>query len=142
MRRVLAAVGLAMAGVPAAALAGGAVAPAGLPARIDQIVARPAFATALWGIEVRDLESGRLVYARNPGKSLEPASTLKLLTTAAVLDALGPDARIRTTVESAAPLDGAGCVLGDVELVGRGDPQLLGQAPEEPLTAPLEELAR
>jgi serine-type D-Ala-D-Ala carboxypeptidase/endopeptidase (penicillin-binding protein 4) len=49
------------------------------------------------------------------------------VTAAAVLDALGPDARLRTTVETLARQDGLGRVLGDVYLVGRGDPSLSGR---------------
>jgi D-alanyl-D-alanine carboxypeptidase/D-alanyl-D-alanine-endopeptidase (penicillin-binding protein 4) len=98
--------------------------PSRLRKAIDPIVSRPDFAPAFWGIEVRSLATGRALYARNAEKALRPASTLKLVTTAAALDAFGPDARIRTTVETKGRLDGAGRVLGDVYLVGRGDPNL------------------
>src|SRR5207245_8535165 len=74
-------------------------------------------------------------------KSLKPASSLKLVATAAALDAFGPDARIRTTVETAGRLDTRGRVLGDVYLVGRGDPNLSGRFHEGRIAADLEELA-
>ena len=79
---------------------------------------------------MRSLRSGSVVYARNAERNLKPASTLKLVTTAAALDAFGPDARIRTTVETAGRLDGLGRILGDVYLVGRGDPNLSGRFPD------------
>ncbi len=101
-----------------------------LAGAIERIVDKPAFAPALWGIEVRDLRTGRVVYARNASKNLTPASTMKLVTTAAALDALGPEARIRTTVEAAGPLDGAGRLAGDLYLVGRGDPGLAERGPD------------
>ena len=66
---------------------------------------------------------------------------MKLVTTAAVLDALGPDERLRTTVETAGRLDAFGRVLGDVYLVGRGDPNLSGRFSEGRITAAFEELA-
>jgi D-alanyl-D-alanine carboxypeptidase/D-alanyl-D-alanine-endopeptidase (penicillin-binding protein 4) len=91
---------------------------------IDHIVDQPAFAAASWGIEVRDLASRRVLYERNAGKNMTPASMSKLFTTAAALDALGPEARVRTTLESAAPLDRSGRLGGDLYLVGRGDPGL------------------
>lgn len=109
---------------------GGARATAGDPSpkrlakTIDAVVARPGFAAAFWGIEVRSLKTGRTLYARNAEKAFRPASNVKLVTTAAALDALGPDTQIRTTVETAGRIDGMGRVLGDVFLVGRGDPNL------------------
>ena len=63
------------------------------------------------------------------------------MTTAAVLDALGPDARLRTTVETAGRLDGLGRILGDVYLVGRGDPNLSGRFTDGRPTAIFEEMA-
>jgi D-alanyl-D-alanine carboxypeptidase/D-alanyl-D-alanine-endopeptidase (penicillin-binding protein 4) len=101
-----------------------------LAVAIDRIIERPAFAPAFWGIEVRDLRSGRVLYARNASKNLTPASTMKLVTTAAALDALGPEARFRTTVESAGLLDPSGRLSGDLYLVGRGDPGLAERAAE------------
>jgi D-alanyl-D-alanine carboxypeptidase/D-alanyl-D-alanine-endopeptidase (penicillin-binding protein 4) len=108
---------------------------------IDAIVSRPDFATAFWGIEVRSLSTGRTLYARNAEKAFRPASNMKLVTTAAALDTLGPEARIRTTVETAARLDGLGRVLGDVYLVGRGDPNLSARFTPGRPTAAFEEMA-
>jgi D-alanyl-D-alanine carboxypeptidase/D-alanyl-D-alanine-endopeptidase (penicillin-binding protein 4) len=87
---------------------------------------------AFWGIEVRSLETGETLYARNATKGFRPASILKLVTTAAALDVLGPDARVRTSVETAARLDGRGRLLGDVYLVGRGDASLSARFAEGP----------
>ncbi len=113
----------------------------GLQRGIDAIVDAPRFAHAWWGVEVRNLRSGNVVYARNPERNLKPASTLKLVTTAAALDALGPDARIRTTVETSGRLDGLGRILGDVYLVGRGDPNLSGRFADGRPTAIFEDMA-
>ena len=111
-----------------------------LQRQLDAIANRPPFAGAFWGLEVRGLRSGKVLYARNAEKSLRPASTMKLVTTAAALDAFGPEQRIKTTVETAGRLDGLGRVLGDVYLVGRGDPNLSGRFSEGRITAALEEL--
>jgi D-alanyl-D-alanine carboxypeptidase/D-alanyl-D-alanine-endopeptidase (penicillin-binding protein 4) len=97
---------------------------------IDRILDRPAFAAAFWGVEVRDLRSGDVLYARHAGKSMTPASTMKLVTTAAALDVLGPEARFRTTLETAASVDASGRLAGDLYLVGRGDPGLSERAPD------------
>jgi D-alanyl-D-alanine carboxypeptidase/D-alanyl-D-alanine-endopeptidase (penicillin-binding protein 4) len=138
-RALLAAAALAAAS-PAGA-AGRDASPAALKRDLDRIVARPALAHAWWGIEVRSLKSGRVLYARDAEKNVKPASTLKIVTTAAALDAFGPDARLRTTVETAGRLDGFGRILGDVYLVGRGDPNLSGRFRAGRAVAPLEELA-
>lgn len=115
--------------------------PQALKRDIDRIVDRAVFASAFWGVEVRDLRSGRVLYERNARKNFKPASTLKLVTTAAVLDALGPDERLRTSVETAARVDAFGRVLGDVYLVGRGDPNLSGRFTEGKRTAAFQEMA-
>ena len=102
-----------------------------LAAAIDRVLDRPAFAAGFWAVEVRSLESGKVLYARNAEKDMTPASTAKLVTTAAALDAFGPDDRLRTTVEAAARPDGMGRLPGDLYLVGRGDPNLSGRCLEE-----------
>jgi D-alanyl-D-alanine carboxypeptidase/D-alanyl-D-alanine-endopeptidase (penicillin-binding protein 4) len=85
---------------------------------------------------VRSLASGRTLYALNPAKAFRPASTLKLVTTAAALDAFGPDARLRTTLQTAGRQDGLGRILGDVFLVGGGDPNLSARfSPGRPTAA-------
>ena len=90
---------------------------------------------------MRSLKTGRTLYARNADKAFRPASNMKLVTTAAALDAFGPDARIRTTVETAGRLDGLGRILGDVFLVGRGDPNLSARFTAGRTTAAFEEMA-
>ena len=72
-----------------------------------------------------------VLYARNADKNLTPASTLKLLTTAAAARRLrrrtrGPHHASRPP----AAWSTRGGLLGDVYLVGRGDPNLSGRFPE------------
>ena len=141
MRRRLALALLATVVAGGASAAGREPSPAALKREIDRIAARPALAHAWWGIEARSLRNGRVIYARDAEKNFKPASTLKLVTTAAALDALGPDARLRTTVETAGRLDAHGRILGDVYLVGGGDPNLSGRFHAGRTTAVLEELA-
>jgi serine-type D-Ala-D-Ala carboxypeptidase/endopeptidase (penicillin-binding protein 4) len=107
---------------------------------IDRVVERPAFAAALWGIEVRSLQTGAVLYARDAQKNLKPASMLKVVTAAAALDAFGPEARFRTTLESAGRVDADGRLLGDLYLVGRGDPGLSARFGAARPTAAFEEL--
>ena len=55
---------------------------------------------------------------------MNPASTMKLVTTLAGLELLGPQYQWRTDLMSAAPLKN-GVLEGDLWLRGSGDPQLV-----------------
>lgn len=69
-------------------------------------------------------EYGREIAAHRPDEPMLPASTLKIVTAAAVLATIGPDARFTTGVETTAPIDGDGTLRGDLVLLGGGDPAL------------------
>lgn len=69
------------------------------------------------------LPSGKVLYERDADHLYQPASNMKLFTTAAALEKLGPNFVFRTTVESGEPPDGQGRI-GDIFLVGCGDPNI------------------
>jgi D-alanyl-D-alanine carboxypeptidase/D-alanyl-D-alanine-endopeptidase (penicillin-binding protein 4) len=75
----------------------------------------------LWGVLVTDAVSGETYYERNADKFFSPASNAKLFTTAFALATLGPDYRVRTSIESFGAIDGNGRLNGDLALIGRGD---------------------
>jgi D-alanyl-D-alanine carboxypeptidase/D-alanyl-D-alanine-endopeptidase (penicillin-binding protein 4) len=79
---------------------------------------------AFWGVLITDADTGEVLYSANAGHYFMPASNAKLFTTAMALATLGPDFRIRTTVESGAEPDSSGHLQGDLVLVGRGDANL------------------
>ncbi len=81
---------------------------------IDAVINRPIFRRYRWGILVETLSSKTTIYSRDAEYYFIPASTAKLLTTAAVLQQLRPQFRIRTSVYG----DGK----GNIYIVGRGDP--------------------
>lgn len=86
------------------------------------------------GALVLDGESGKVLYRKGQNRAMTPASTMKLLTSAAVLDALGPGHRFVTAVQSPKP--------GTIVLVGGGDPYLRDVADEDhPERASLADLA-
>ncbi|MGP1386060.1 MAG: D-alanyl-D-alanine carboxypeptidase/D-alanyl-D-alanine endopeptidase [Thainema sp.] len=59
--------------------------PADLGAVIDSVINQPSFASAQWGILVKSLNSGEVLYSHNADEYFIPASNIKLLTTATAL---------------------------------------------------------
>jgi D-alanyl-D-alanine carboxypeptidase/D-alanyl-D-alanine-endopeptidase (penicillin-binding protein 4) len=75
------------------------------------------------GLYVVDAETGRELFAVHPDDPLNPASNVKLISTAAALDLVGPDFRYSTRVLGPTP-DADGVVAGDVYLLGSYDPTM------------------
>ncbi len=96
---------------------------ADLASDLDALLEDPALEEATSGVLVHSLDQGDVLYEREPGTPLIPASNLKLLTSAAALDILGPDHTFDTTV-SASEVSVDGVVDGDLHLTGTGDPSL------------------
>ena len=99
----------------------------GLSDRIDEILDASAFHGAVWGVFVQDLDSDRVLYERNAFLPMMPASNMKLVTTAAALDALGPNFRYETTLYLDGPLE-YGTLTGSLVVRGAGDPSFIGRA--------------
>lgn len=76
------------------------------------------------GIRVVDVVSGEVLAAHNPDLLLEPASTMKLMTTASALLLLGPDYRFTTQLLYTGTLSRDGVLDGDIIILGSGDPTL------------------
>ena len=125
----------------AAAPAPAGQAPPTLQQQLESILSEPEYARALAAFEVRDLETGRVLASRGSERLVQPASTLKLLVTAAALDAFGPQSRFATSLESAARIDEDGRLLGDLYLVGGGDLGLSNRFGAGRSSVGLEELA-
>ncbi len=75
-------------------------------------------------IYVSDVESGETVLLWNADVSRNPASTMKLVTSLAALDILGPSYRWQTDVYALGDIDD-GRLDGDLLLKGYGDPFLV-----------------
>lgn len=102
-----------------------AVSAADLAGRIERLLtASPAADSAFWGIEIRDLKSGAVVYSKNQNKFFVPASNTKLFTIALALNRLGPAYTFQTRVVADAAPDLDGRIAGNLRLIGGGDPDL------------------
>ncbi|WP_445300805.1 MULTISPECIES: D-alanyl-D-alanine carboxypeptidase/D-alanyl-D-alanine endopeptidase [unclassified Microcoleus] len=94
----------------------GDICPGELGAQVDAIANRPEFTRSRWGILIQPLSSTTTLYSRDAQKYFIPASNAKLLTTAAALQKLGADFRIKTSVYSGEN--------GSLYVAGRGDPSI------------------
>lgn len=95
------------------------ICPAQLKARIDEVINRPQFRRAHWGILIESLlptSTNFALYNHDGERFFIPASNVKLLTTAAALRQLGANFQIRTSVYQISK--------GVLRVVGRGDPSL------------------
>lgn len=75
-------------------------------------------------VSVVDVESGKLVAGHNSDLGLTPASSLKVITTAAALHYLGDDFRFKTELQYDGEIDGNGTLNGNLFIKGFGDPTL------------------
>jgi len=94
-----------------------------LPAQLDALLADPEIADSQLSVHVVRVSDNKVLYAKNESELRVPASTIKLFTTAATLDALGPDYRFKTEIYGPPATDGV--IPGDIHLKGYGDPWLV-----------------
>ena len=98
-----------------------------LAKHIEQILSDKDVARGTWGIQVISLRDGKVLFELNQDKLFTPASNTKLFTTATALALIGPNHTFRTTVETSGVVDKYGRLIGDLSLIGRGDPNLSGR---------------
>lgn len=91
--------------------------------QLDRVFNDPSFHRAFWGVKIVSLDTGEVVYEKNAGKLFIPASNMKILTAAAVLQVLGEDYTFRTSVYSDGKVSG-GILKGNLVIRGSGDPTL------------------
>lgn len=93
-----------------------------LPPGVQQTLKDAGIPLSGVAIEVREVNARKPLISLNAGQAMNPASTMKLLTTYAALDLLGP----AYTWKTEAYLDGElkeGVLYGDLVLKGYGDPK-------------------
>lgn len=77
---------------------------------------------ASYSLYVADAVTGEAILDLNSDKNLTPASVLKLVTSAAALELLGPDYTFNTTLGYDGRLGKRGKLFGDIIIKGGGDP--------------------
>src|SRR5574340_565071 len=95
---------------------------AALPATVSQALKKAHIPQSAIAIEVREVGKHAPLISLNTQRAMNPASTMKLLTTFAALDLLGP----AYTWKTEAYIDGElkdGVLNGDLILKGYGDPK-------------------
>jgi D-alanyl-D-alanine carboxypeptidase/D-alanyl-D-alanine-endopeptidase (penicillin-binding protein 4) len=97
--------------------------PAELAAAKIEALLRGPLKVGTTSVYVADATSGDTLFSVAPDKPLNPASNVKLLSTATALDLLGADYRYSTRVIGPSP-DDDGVIAGDVYLRGTYDPTL------------------
>ncbi|MGI5865074.1 MAG: D-alanyl-D-alanine carboxypeptidase/D-alanyl-D-alanine endopeptidase, partial [Myxococcales bacterium] len=99
---------------------------------IDGIIEQTVLSQSRVGLQVVSLDDGSVVYARNADELLNPASNVKLFTTAAALARLGPEFRFDTEflvddqAKARRPRKGQspGDIRGNLYVRGKGDPSI------------------
>jgi serine-type D-Ala-D-Ala carboxypeptidase/endopeptidase (penicillin-binding protein 4) len=92
-----------------------------LSPQIRNVIYDARFQHARWGILVADRATGEVLDELEADKLFAPASTTKLYSVAAALDALGSNYRFETPVYRRGTVNAAGVLDGDLILIAVGD---------------------
>lgn len=93
------------------------------PQAVSEFVNHPQLRHANISLLVRDVATGRSLAEYCPERVATPASTAKLITTAAALETLGSDFRFQTQVLADGKIE-RGVLHGNLIIYGQGDPTL------------------
>ncbi len=94
-----------------------------LPSPVELALKRAQIPLSSVAAYVQDVDGGSLLVAHNATQTMNPASTMKLVTTYAALELLGPTYTWKTEVYAGGKLEG-GVLQGNLILKGYGDPKL------------------
>lgn len=94
-----------------------------------QIMDQPEYKHAIWGVYVKDLNTGKVLYELNADKLFSPASTTKLFSVAALLQTFGDEYRFKTPIYATNGIK-KGVLEGDLVLVAQGDLTMGGRQPD------------
>lgn len=92
--------------------------------KIDAILQTEELAGTIPGISIRHAETGELLYSHDGDRQVRPASNMKIITSVAALEVLGPDYQFSTEVLTDGEIVES-TLEGNLYLKGKGDPTLL-----------------
>jgi D-alanyl-D-alanine carboxypeptidase/D-alanyl-D-alanine-endopeptidase (penicillin-binding protein 4) len=115
--------GSAIVGAAMLAALASAAASAALPRTVARAFLDEGIPLSAVGIYVREIGAPGPLLSHQPSKPMNPASTMKLVTTYAALGLLGPDYRWKTEAYADGPIAG-GTLDGNLVLKGYGDPKI------------------
>ncbi|MCA3085468.1 MAG: D-alanyl-D-alanine carboxypeptidase, partial [Rhodocyclaceae bacterium] len=97
-----------------------------LPARVAEMLRSSNMPEQALGVAVIRLSDNKLIWSQFADQSMQPASTIKVLTAIVGLDKLGPAYRSRTVLLATAPVV-EGVLQGDLTLRGEGNTDITWQ---------------
>jgi serine-type D-Ala-D-Ala carboxypeptidase/endopeptidase (penicillin-binding protein 4) len=97
---------------------------------LAQATRLPGVQRGAWGVVVHSLDRNERLFELNPRTLLVPASIAKLASVATAAEAVGWDYRFETTLRATGPIAG-GTLMGDLLIVGSGDPSIGGRAGDD-----------
>jgi D-alanyl-D-alanine carboxypeptidase/D-alanyl-D-alanine-endopeptidase (penicillin-binding protein 4) len=92
---------------------------------LERFISDTALLHSSVSVYIADTENGEIIAEYGSGKSLIPASVMKLITSAAAVELLGPGYTFKTTIGYTGSLNKkTGRLKGDIVIKGGGDPAL------------------
>jgi len=89
--------------------------------QLDDYFGDQSFSSAFWGVMIKSLKTGEVIYRRNSDKLFTPASNMKLFTSAAASLILGANYKYQTSFFANGEFL-RGTLKGDLIIQGSGDP--------------------
>ena len=97
-----------------------------LNSRIQLLLKNPSLKNVSYGISIVSIKKNTSLFSYRDNDLFSIASNMKLITTAAALEYLGPDFEYKTSVDAHGVIT-AGELNGDIIIRGSGDPNLSGR---------------
>lgn len=91
------------------------------------LLKNPSLKNVSYGISVMSTKKNSTLFNYRSDDLFSVASNMKLLTTSAALDYLGPDFEYKTTIEANGKITASGELHGDIIIKGSGDPNISGR---------------